>query len=176
VFKKRAILVAGLLAVGVGVAAGILVWRGGSPDVAARKLVGDWGVVESGPTLGEKVIGAVEKKDPELAVVVGDKFRSTERISFDGSGALRYTQDFAGMIITEEGTWQATEREDGKLLVKIHKTKLSLHNPQKRETKVDAQDAIVEWAVSVVDPDRLSVTMTDSDGKRQCFGLSRARD
>jgi len=56
------------------------------------------------------------------------------------------------MIITEEGTWQATEREDGKLSVKMHKTKLSLRNPQKGETKEDAQDAITEWVVSVVDP------------------------
>jgi hypothetical protein len=176
VSKKKIIWVVVALIVGVGVAGGMLAWRFGGPHGPARKLVGVWGVVQSGDTLGEAVKGAIERKDPGLAEAAGDELRSAERVRFDRSGAFRYSQDFAGMTIAEEGTWQAAEREDGKLLVKIHKARLSLRNPQKGETKEDAQDAVIEWVVSVVDPDQLSVTMTDGDGKGRSFGLRRARD
>ena len=176
VSKKKIIWIVALLVVGVGIAIGLLAWQFGGPSGSAQKLVGVWGGVRSGDALGEAVKRAVEKKEPELAEAAGDTFRSTERIHFDRSGAFRYSQDFAGMIITEEGTCQATEMEDGKVLVSIHKTKLSLRNLQKGETKEDAQDAVIEWVVSVVDSDQLLVTMTDGDGKSQSFGLSRARD
>jgi hypothetical protein len=173
--KKHLVWSTVLLTIGGSVAIVLFVWRPFELSRPARKIVGTWGVLHSSSSLEKEVTGAVEKKDPELAKATGDQFRSTESVVFDRNGAFRFSQDFAGMTIMEEGTWKATERSDGKLSVQIHKTKLSLRNPQKQETKDDAQDATIEWVVSVDDGDHLSVTMTPDDGKSQSFRLGRVK-
>jgi hypothetical protein len=61
------------------------------------------------------------------------------------------------------------------LRVTFHKKKLSLRN-QDGGTKEAVKDDVVEWVVSVVEADLLSVTMTDDDGKTLRFRLRRARD
>jgi hypothetical protein len=174
--KKHLVWSTVLLALGASVAIVLLVWRPFELSGPARKIAGTWGVLHSSSSLEEAVTGAVEKQDPRLANATSDQFRSSERVVFDRNGAFRFSQDFAGMTLVEEGTWKAEERSDGKLSVRIHKTRLYLRNPQKQETKEDAQDATIEWVVSVVDGDQLSVTMTTDDGKSQTFRLGRVKD
>jgi hypothetical protein len=122
----------------------------------------------------DAVRNAIEKKDPETARAAGDKFRSTERIHFEPNGGWRHVQNLLGMTITAEGTWQVTEAKENTLTVKFHKKKLSVRNA-KGQIKEEAQDAVIEWVVSVVEPDQLSVTMT-TDGKSERFALRRAKD
>jgi hypothetical protein len=172
--KKKMFGIACLLLAGVGVAIGVFVWRAGGPDGPGRKLVGVWEVEEPGRDVEKAVKEELEKKDPRLPDAVGDEFRSTERIRFNANGECRHVENLLGMTLTSEGNWQATGKEENKLLVKFHWTKLSLRN--KGETREEAKDAVVEWVVTLVGPDRLSVVMTTDDGDSQRFDLRRTRD
>jgi hypothetical protein len=79
------------------------------------------------------------------------------------------------MAITAEGTWQATAIDEDTLSVKLYKKRLAVRDP-KGAIKEEAQDAVIEWVVSVTEPNRLSVSMTTDDGKSQSFALRRAKD
>src|SRR5262249_8595488 len=149
--------------------AGLLVWRLAGPFGPARQLVGEWDVLGSDQALDEAVKAELSKKDPDLVKGVGERFRTTERIRFFRNGECRHTQDLLGMTITTEGTWQAARAEGNSLRVTFHKKKLSLRN-QEGQTQETKQDDVVEWVVSAVDADLLSVTMTDN-GKAQRFGM-----
>jgi hypothetical protein len=153
---------------------GLLVWRLAGPSGPARQLVGAWDVLGSDQALDDAVKAELTRKDPRLAKGVGDEFRSTERIRFFRNGECRHTHDLLGLTLTTEGTWRVTVAEDNALRVTFHQKKLSIRN-QEGETKEEAKDATVEWVVSVVEADLLSVSMTD-EGKTQRFSLRRARD
>lgn len=170
--KSWKFVIAAVLLGGACVAVGVLVWQFGGPSGPARKLLGVWEVMGSG--FEDAINIAIEQNDPEVARAVGDKFGSNERIYFDRNGSCRHVQNLLGLTITSDGTWQAAEASEGILSVKFHKKKLSLRD-QKGDTKEESQDAVVEWGVSMIESDRLSVAMT-TDGKTQRFALRRARE
>jgi hypothetical protein len=170
--KRRTAIIA-LLGLGVCVVVGALIWRFAGPFGPARKLVGDWEFHSS--ELADKVREALEKNMPEIANAAAEKFRSTERLSFHRNGIFRDDLELLGLTITTEGTWKVTGKQDGTLSVTVHKKRLTVHNPQKGETQEKAKDELVEWAVTVIDADHLSVTRT-ADGKNERFSLRRAKD
>jgi hypothetical protein len=171
--KNRRIAIAVVLLIGALAVVIGAVWRFGGPFGASRKVVGDWEI--AGSELKDTIRAAVEKKDPEAAEVVEDKLRSTERVHFGRDGDFRHTQDIFGITVASEGTWQVSERGDGTVLLKIHKTKMSVRNP-KGESKEEPRDDTIEWVITRVEGDTLSATMTDADGKTQRFVLRRVKD
>jgi hypothetical protein len=170
--KTRRVVSAALLLGAVCVAAGVYVWRSGGPSGPARGLVGAWEILDS--EFEGKIKDAIEKKDPEAARIVGDKFRSTERVRFDRNGGFRHVQDFAGMTISTEGTWRLVRSDGNTLTVGFSKQRLSVRDP-KGQTKEEAQDTTFEWVVTVVGRDQLSATAT-ADGQSQRFALRRVGD
>jgi hypothetical protein len=172
--RKLKIGIVIFLIVGAGVVAGFAVWRLGGPFGPERELVGVWDI-ESGQETEEAVQRELEKKAPQAAEAARGKFRSTERIHFDRGGECRLVQDLLGMTITTQGTWQLTRTDGDKLLVTFHKKKLSVRD-QKGQTNEEPQDDAIEWIVTVIDFDHLSVTMTTDDGKSQSFRMRRAKD
>src|SRR5262245_9078820 len=117
--RTRAFVIGVLFLVGAGITAGVFVWRSRGPSGRARRLLGAWEIIGAG--FEDAVKKALEKNNRAAARAAGDSFSSTERIYFDRDGSCRHVQDFLGMTITADGTWQASETNEHTLAVKFHK-------------------------------------------------------
>lgn len=167
--KSRIVLVA--LVVALAVAIGATAWWFSGPHGPARQLVGTWEIMGAGFEKAMKE--AIGKAAPDAAAGIGDQFRSSERLHFERTGSCRHVQNMLGLTIVAEGTWQVTDAREEHLSVRFHKTKTSVRD-QQGETQVSPQNVGIDWVVTVIEPDRLLLTSTSSEGQSQRFHLRRA--
>lgn len=149
------------------------VWRAHVRERQGAVMIGTWEIrAETDPE--EAVQSEIARVSPDVAVAVGERFRSSQRIRFDRNGTCRHAMNLPGTTVTAEGTWRVAERFDAYAIVNFRKQKVSVKEPN-GEAKVEVREGLVQWKVTVVDRDRMVLMAVDEDGP-QSYELNRVKE
>jgi hypothetical protein len=163
--RQRKVLLVVLLVFGLGAAGGAMIWVIVDPLKVGRELVGDWEVGSWGEPKVD-IQGAPAEIAGDLADQFGSMFRPTEQTRFERNGKVRLLANILGVEITQEGTWTARRAEDDQLVVTGQIRKMTVRKPD-GEIEEPPWDKTLEWVVTVLDADRLRVSMVSEKGTPQ---------